>query len=146
MSRSVLLAATALAGAALSFPLAPAPAHAADVEAASAVEAVTVYPDGASVTRAVPLRLPAGSHTVILRGLAGSIDPASIRVEGVGTGRLAIGAVDVRAVPGDARAAADPVLEKKIAALKAERGDGARAHRGGGGPAKRRSRPLPRAA
>ena len=121
MSRSALFAATALAGAALSSVLLPASVLAADIEATSAVEAVTVYPDGASVVRTVPLQLPAGSHMVILRGLAGTIDPASIRVEGVGSARLAIGAVDVRAVPGDARATADAALEKRIAALRAER-------------------------
>ncbi len=120
MSRSSLLAATALAGALL--PLAAASfAGAAEIEARSRVEAVTVYPDGATVVRTVPVRIPAGSNTVVLRGLAGSIDPASIRVEGEGSARLSVGGVDVRAVPGDARPAADPALEKRIAGLRAQR-------------------------
>ncbi len=120
MSRSALLAATALAGVVLLHAV-PDSARAAEIEARSRVESVTVYPDGASVMRQAALKLPAGSHTVVLRGLAGSIDPASIRVEGEGSSRLSIGAVDVRAVPGDARAEADPALEGRIAALRAER-------------------------
>src|SRR5215472_2754117 len=40
-------------------------ARAADVEAASAVDAVTVYPDGASVTRVMTLDLPAGDNTLV---------------------------------------------------------------------------------
>ena len=38
--------------------LAAAQARAADVNATSAVDAVTVYPDGASVTRVIALDLP----------------------------------------------------------------------------------------
>ena len=37
------------------------PAQAVDVEATSVVEAVTVYPDGASVTRAVTVEMPSGT-------------------------------------------------------------------------------------
>jgi uncharacterized protein (TIGR02231 family) len=120
MSRSALLAATALAGALLPHALASS-AAAAEIEALSRVEAVTVYPDGANVVRTVPVRIPAGSHTILLRGLAGSIDPASIRVEGEGSARLSVGGVDVRAVPGDARPTGDPALEKRIAALRTQR-------------------------
>ncbi len=82
---------------------------------------MTVHPDGANVVRVATVHVPAGSHTVVLRGLAASIDPSSIRVEGEGTARLAIGAVDVRATPGDAERKAEPALEARIAALKAER-------------------------
>ena len=120
MSRSALLAATALAGALLPHAVVSS-AAAAEVEALSRVEAVTVYPDGANVVRTVPVRIPAGSHTILLRGLAGSIDPASIRVEGEGSARLSVGGVDVRAVPGDARPTGDPALDKRIVALRAQR-------------------------
>ena len=46
--------------------LAAVPAQAANVEAASAVDAVTVYPDGASVTRVIAVDLPAGDNTVVV--------------------------------------------------------------------------------
>jgi N-terminal domain of unknown function (DUF4140) len=42
-------------------------ARAADVEAASTVDAVTVYPDGASVTRVITLDLPAGDNTLVAK-------------------------------------------------------------------------------
>ena len=46
--------------------LAAVPAQAANLEATSSIDAVTVYPDGASVTRVVALDLPAGDNTVVL--------------------------------------------------------------------------------
>ena len=42
------------------------PVRAAAVPASSAVDAVTVYRDGASVTRVVTLDLPAGDHSAVL--------------------------------------------------------------------------------
>ena len=47
--------------------LAAVPARAADLDATSAVDAVTVYPDGASVTRVITLDLPAGDNTLVAR-------------------------------------------------------------------------------
>ena len=47
--------------------LAAGPARAADVDASSAVDAVTVYPDGASVTRVITLDLPAGDNSPFSR-------------------------------------------------------------------------------
>ena len=46
--------------------LAAGQARAADVDARSAVDAVTVYPDGASVTRILTVDLPAGDNTAVL--------------------------------------------------------------------------------
>lgn len=44
-------------------------AQAAEIDATSAVDAVTVYPDGASVTRVIALDLPSGDNTRgIVRG------------------------------------------------------------------------------
>ena len=50
--------------------LAGGPVRAADVAASSAVDAVTVYPDGASVTRIISLDLPAGENSAVLIGRA----------------------------------------------------------------------------
>ena len=102
-------------------PLLPVCAFAADIDLASQIGEVTVYPDGASVVRTAPLRLPAGASTVIFRNLSPSIDPASIRVEGEASARLAIGAVDVRLVPAGPEAAANPELERRIDDLRAQR-------------------------
>jgi hypothetical protein len=71
-------------------------AKAATLEATSAVDAVTVYPDGASVTRAINVDLPAGDNTLVLKDFPLTLDPSSLRVEGEADARLTIGAVDTR--------------------------------------------------
>ncbi|MGL4974342.1 MAG: mucoidy inhibitor MuiA family protein, partial [Bosea sp. (in: a-proteobacteria)] len=96
-------------------------AAAADLDLASKIDRVTVYPDGAVVTRQGQASLAAGVSQIVLRGLPATIDPASIRVEGKGSAAFSIGAVDVRNVPGDARPAVDAALEVKLKALRDER-------------------------
>lgn len=71
-------------------------ALAATFEPDSKIDAVTVYPSGAQVTRISTLDLSAGDHTIIIDDLPASIDPASVRVSGVAGAELAIGGVDVR--------------------------------------------------
>jgi uncharacterized protein (TIGR02231 family) len=102
------LAATSLAGAA-------------ETELASRIDRVTVYPDGAVVTRLAKADLLAGASRIVLRGLPATIDPASIRVEGKGDGAFSIGAVDVRLAPGDARPGLDTVIEAKLRTLREEK-------------------------
>lgn len=69
---------------------------AADVAAQSKIDAVTVFPSGAEVTRVATVKLAAGEHAIILSDLPASTIPSSIRVEGKATGSLAIGSVDSR--------------------------------------------------
>ena len=101
--------------------LAPSFAGAAEADFASRIDRVTVYPDGAVVTRLGKAELLQGASQIVLRGLPATIDPASIRVEGVGTGAFAIGAVDVRLAPGEARPGLDNVIEAKLKALRQEK-------------------------
>ena len=96
------------------------PAKAANLEATSVVEAVTVYPDGASVTRAVAVELPGGDNTVVLKDFPLTLDPSSLRVEGEADSRLTIGAIDTRP-PRAAPPVNLPELDKRIEALKDER-------------------------
>lgn len=96
-------------------------ASAAEVELVSRIDRVTVFPDGAGVTRLAPLDLPAGASTLMLRGLPAAIDPASLRVTGEGAAALSIGAIDVKLVPGEARPVIDAALEDKIRTLREER-------------------------
>ncbi|MDF3063243.1 MAG: hypothetical protein K0S06_3352 [Microvirga sp.] len=109
--------------------LAPAPAFAAEVELQSKIDRVTVFPDAAVVTRIAPLDLAAGASTLFLRGLPGTLDPASIRVEGAGAAAFAIGGIDVRATPGEARPVIDAELERRLKGLRDER-DGVQARIG----------------
>ncbi len=97
------------------------PSWAAEIEAASKVDTVTVYPDGATVTRLAIVELPTGASTIVLKGLPATIDPASLRVAGKATAALSIGAVETRAAPGNPRPVIDAALEEKIKALREKR-------------------------
>ena len=111
--RTILLAASALT------PLAATIAAAADIEARSRIEAVTVYPDAALVTRTMEIDLPAGASNVTLRGLPIALDPASLRVTGEGTAAIGIGAVEARLAPADTKT--DTAIESKLKGLRADR-------------------------
>jgi uncharacterized protein (TIGR02231 family) len=102
--------------------LAAAPARAADVDVSSAVDAVTVYPDGASVTRLITLDLPAGDNSAVLKDFPLTLDPSSLRVEGEAGAKLTIGAIDARP-PRAAPPVNLPELDKRIEALKDQRAD-----------------------
>ncbi len=101
--------------------LAPGLAGAAEADLASRIDRVTVYPDGAVVTRLGKAELLQGASQIVLRGLPGSIDPSSIRVEGKGDGAFSVGAVDVRAAPGDAKPVLDATIEAKLKVLREEK-------------------------
>lgn len=101
--------------------LAPGLAGAAETELSSRIDRVTVYPDGAVVTRLGKAELLRGASQIVLRGLPATIDPASIRVEGKGDGPFSVGAVDVRLTPGEARPTLDAVLEGKLRTLRDEK-------------------------
>ncbi|KPH78795.1 mucoidy inhibitor MuiA family protein [Bosea vaviloviae] len=109
--------------------LAPSLAGAAETELASRIERVTVYPDGAVVTRLGKADLLQGASQIVLRGLPATVDPASIRVEGKsfapgsGNGSFSVGSVDVRLTPGETRPPGlDPVIQAKLRVLREERG------------------------
>jgi uncharacterized protein (TIGR02231 family) len=96
------------------------PARAADVDVTSTVDAVTVYPDGASVTRVIALELASGNNTLVAKDFPLTLDPSSLRVEGEAGAKLTIGAIDTR--PPRAAPPVDlPELDKRIEALKDER-------------------------
>ncbi len=74
-------------------------AHAADIPVTTRIDAATVYPDGAMVSRVAEVAVPAGSHVLLVRGLPAGIDPASLRFEARGDAALVIGTVESRAAP-----------------------------------------------
>ena len=81
--------------------IAASPAPAADVDSKSKIDAVTVYPDAAAVTRLAEIDLPSGAATLVFKALPINLDVASLRVEGEAGGRLGIGAVESRLTPAD---------------------------------------------
>src|SRR5262245_38771980 len=100
--------------------LAVTPAGAADLDVTSAVDAVTVYPDGASVTRLITLDLPAGDNTLVAKDFPLTLDPSSLRVEGESGAKLTIGSIDTRP-PRPVPPANLSEIDKRIEALKDER-------------------------
>lgn len=99
------------------------PALAADISATSRIDAVTVFPHGAEVTRVAQAKLEAGEHALILDDLPGELDPQSIRVEGASEGKVEIGSVDSKivAVPTAALDAERERVEAEVEALGDER-------------------------
>jgi uncharacterized protein (TIGR02231 family) len=100
--------------------IAAAPALAAEIETSSQIDAVTVYPDGATVTRLIRLDLPAGNSTLFARDFPLALDPSSLRVEGEGGERLVIGAVDSRH-PLPTPPANVPEIDRRLEALRDQR-------------------------
>jgi uncharacterized protein (TIGR02231 family) len=94
------------------------PALAAEVPFASRIDAVTVFPDAAAITRVGEVELPAGSHLLVLKNLPASVDPSSIRVEGKAARAITIGTAETRSQPVDTK----PNLEadRKLKELRGE--------------------------
>lgn len=99
------------------------PAFAADIPALSRIDKVTVFPQGAEVTRIAEVRIGQGDHTLIFDGLPAELAPETLRVEGTGGARLEIGSVDSKIVflPTAALDEDRKRIEKDIEALGDER-------------------------
>ncbi len=98
------------------------PAWAADLDASSAIDTVTVYPDGATVTRVIAVDLASGDSTLVARDFPLSLDPSSLRVEGEAGAKLTIGTIDARP-PRTAPPVNLPELDKRIESLRDQRAD-----------------------
>ncbi|KJC47679.1 mucoidy inhibitor MuiA family protein [Bradyrhizobium sp. LTSP857] len=98
------------------------PLWAADVDATSSIDTVTVYPDGATVTRVIALDLASGDSTLVAKDFPLSLDPSSLRVEGEAGAKLTIGTIDARP-PRAAPPVNLPELDQRIEALRDQRAD-----------------------
>jgi uncharacterized protein (TIGR02231 family) len=100
------------------------PAFAAEIPALSRIDAVTVFPSGAEVTRIVEARIEAGEHSLVFDGLPGDLQAETIRVEGSSDGRIEIGSVDSKLVylPSNTRDESRRRIERDMEALQDERG------------------------
>jgi uncharacterized protein (TIGR02231 family) len=96
------------------------PVRAADLDIGSVIDAVTVYPDGASVTRLITVDLAAGDTTLVAKDFPLGLDASSLRVEGEAAAKIVIGAIDARP-PRAAPPVNLPEIDKRIEALKDER-------------------------
>lgn len=70
-------------------------ARATEYKPASRVTEVTVYRDGALVSREARQALPPGDHRILLEEIPSVADPSSVRVTGSGTPGLTLGGVEV---------------------------------------------------
>src|SRR5262245_24411694 len=70
-------------------------AGAAEMKPASRVTAVTVYRDGALVSRESKVSLPPGDHRIVLEEIPSVADPNSLRVIGSGSGGMTLGGVEI---------------------------------------------------
>ncbi len=96
------------------------PSFAADITATSKIDAVTVFPAGAEISRSAKVKLPAGEHIVIFPDLPRDAMANSIRVEGKATGKLEIGSVDSRSLSVPRTDAAVAATERKRIELEIE--------------------------
>lgn len=79
-----------------------APAALADrIQADAPVTRVTIFGEGAQITRTVTLAAPAGVHEVILPGLPAGIDPNSLRISATGATLGSVALQQGRALPAD---------------------------------------------
>lgn len=120
MSRSIGRSYAHLPAACVLILVGIAPLGAAELDVRSAIDAVTVYPDGATVMRLITVDLPQGDTTLIARDFPPGLDTASLRVEGEAAASVVIGAIDARA-PRPEKPPTAPELEKRWQALKDER-------------------------
>src|SRR3954451_11973276 len=96
------------------------PALAGDIDIRSSIDSVTVYPDGATVTRVISVDLPQGDTTLVARDFPPGLDTASLRIEGETATPVTIAAIDARA-PRPERPPTAPELERRLQALKDQR-------------------------
>ena len=100
--------------------LVAAPAWAGEIEAASKIDSVTVYPDAAIISRIAEIDLPPGDSVLMFKNLPLTLDPASLRVEGEGSAKVTLGAVETQVAPAEIEAP-DNAIETKLASLRTER-------------------------
>ncbi|MFM9975964.1 MAG: mucoidy inhibitor MuiA family protein [Beijerinckiaceae bacterium] len=97
-----------------------APVVSAEITASSKIDGVIVYPGAAAITRILDVEIPAGAHTIVVAGLPQALEPNSLRIEGVSSGSLQIGSVEMRTQP---VAGVPPVTNEVAARLKKLRED-----------------------
>jgi uncharacterized protein (TIGR02231 family) len=96
------------------------PAVAGETDVVSRIDAVTIYPDAAIVTRLAEIDAPAGDSVLTFRNLPLGLDPDSLRVEGSAIAALTIGSVETHVAPLEARSDGD-ALTTKLADLRQQR-------------------------
>ena len=74
----------------------PARAKSTELKAPTRISAVTVFLDRAQVVRSLDQTVPAGESTLVIEGLPAGLIEESLRVTGVGAGKVLIGSLETR--------------------------------------------------
>jgi len=98
------------------------PVWADELKMSSKLSEVTVYPQGAQVTRIVTGDIKAGEHVIVIEDLPGKVVANSVRVAGRSGEQLEIGSVDVRQIytAGKDRSDERQKIEDQIESLEDE--------------------------
>ena len=109
-----------LAAALLASTLLTPPAWAETLSVVAPVRAVTLFPQGATITRALQIDGPAGVHELVVTDLPPGIDAASLRVAATGARVGTVSLQHDRAIPGgDPDSAAVKAAEAEVRRLEA---------------------------
>ncbi len=101
--------------------LVPQTACAADLVAELRIDRVTVYPEGAAITRHGTVEIPAGEHRLIVRGLPSTLDEEALHVV-VGSKGVRLGDVELKKIAqADYVVDSERQLQKKLEALNDQR-------------------------
>lgn len=93
-----------------------------EIDAASKITDVTVFPDRAEILRQASFPLPAGKHTVIFDNLPDGVMTDSVRVSGKGSAGFTIGSVETKNIyTTDLAVAEEKKLQEEISQLKDQR-------------------------
>lgn len=89
------------------------------IELASRIEAVTVFPDGAAVSRVADIDIGTGASELLFENLPNDLDATSLRVSGIAGADLAIDSVFSRLTPAVKRP--DDTIVAQLKDLRSER-------------------------
>jgi uncharacterized protein (TIGR02231 family) len=93
--------------------------HAEPREIASRIEAVTVFPDGAVVTRGADIDVGAGPSVLAFKNLPNDLDPTSLRVAGLADSDMAIDSVATHLAAAESKPSGE--IETKLRDLRSQR-------------------------
>jgi uncharacterized protein (TIGR02231 family) len=96
------------------------PAVAGETDVVSRIDAVTIYPDAAIVTRLAEVDAQGGDSALTFHNLPLGLDPESLRVEGTAIAALTIGSVETHVAPAEAQPG-DDALTTRLADLRQQR-------------------------
>lgn len=92
-----------------------------DISLSTTIEAVTVHPRSAIITRQGQAQLPAGTHRIIVEGLPANLDPARLQFS-INNANVRLGSMELNQIHhGDYTEAAERLLRDELQTLQDQR-------------------------